>query len=85
MGKGQGVPAQNPPFIPLCYLEKAKSNHAANISVQKAVLKPRHCLSPGRIPAASQGCLCVCKEAVEELTGPGRLEDPDTKGVNRHC
>lgn len=28
-------------------------------------------------------CLaCVCKESVEELTGPRRLEDPDTKGVN---
>lgn len=85
-GEGAGSPPTETPFIPPCNLEKAKCNHAAYFSAQKAggkaVPKPRLCLSPGRIPAASQGCLCVCKESVEELTGPRRLEDPDTKGVN---
>lgn len=46
-----------PHLIPLCDLEKAKCNQAANFSAQKAggkaVPEPRQCLSPGRIPAAS--------------------------------
>lgn len=53
----RGVCITEPHLIPLCDLEKAEGNHAANFSAQKAggkaVQKPRQCLSPRRIPAAS--------------------------------